>query len=43
MNLISWKRGEMQGSFLLFKNVFNIDQYVFELVRELAKLLDHIV
>ena len=26
MNLFSWKRGGMQGIFLLFKNVFNIEQ-----------------
>ena len=33
MNLFSWKKGGMQGIFLLFKNVSNIDQYVFGLMR----------
>ena len=42
-NLFSWKRGGMQGIFLLFKNVFNIDQYVFGLVRGSANLLVNLV
>ena len=33
----------MQRTFLLFKNDFNIDQYVFRLVRGLADLLDNLV
>ena len=43
MNLFSWKRGGMQGILLLFKNVFNIDQYFCRLVRGLANLLDNLV
>ena len=42
-NLFSSKRGSMQGIFLLFKNVFNIDQYVFGLVRGSANLHDNLV
>ena len=38
MNLFSWKRGGMQGVFLLLKNVFNIDKNVFGLVRGSANL-----
>ena len=33
----------MQGIFLLFKNVFNIDQHVFGLVKVSANLLDNLV
>ena len=32
INLLSWKTGGIMGIFLLFKNVFNMDQYVFGLV-----------
>ena len=32
MNLLSWKIGGMQGTFLPVKRLFKIDQYVFELV-----------
>ena len=32
MNLLSWKIGGMQGTFLPVKRLFRIDQYVFELV-----------
>ena len=39
-NLFSWKSGGIQGIFLSFRNVFKIDQYVFELVKRLANLLD---
>ena len=28
INLLSWKIGGITGIFLLFKNVFNVDQYV---------------
>ena len=43
MNLFLWKRGGMQGIFLLFKNVFKIDQYVYGLVRGSANLLENLV
>ena len=33
----------MQGIFLLFKNAFNIDQYVFELVAGSANPLDKLI
>ena len=33
----------MQGIFLLFKNAFNIDQYVFELVTGSANSLDKLI
>ena len=33
----------MQGHFLLFKNIFNIDQFVFGPVRGLANLLDNLM
>ena len=32
MNLLSWKIGRMQGTFLPVKKPFKIDKYVFELV-----------
>ena len=32
INLLSWKIGGITGVFLLFKNVFNMDQYVLRLV-----------
>ena len=43
MNCFHEKRGGMQGIFLLFKNVFNLDQYVFKLVRGSTNLLDNLV
>ena len=39
INLFSWNRGGIQGIFLLFRKVFKMDQYVFELVEGLASLL----
>ena len=39
INLFSWNRGGIQGIFLLFRKVFKMDQYVFELVAGLASLL----
>ena len=39
MNIFSWKTGGMQGIFLILRNVFNIDQYVFGLVRGSTNLL----
>ena len=32
INLLPWKFGGITGIFLLFKNVFNMDQYVLGLV-----------
>ena len=41
INLFSWNRGVIPGIFLLFRKVFKMDQYVFELVAELANLRDN--
>ena len=43
MNFFSWKRGGTQGTFLLFKNVFNMDQYFCGLERGSANLIDNLV
>ena len=37
------KKMRYARNFLLFKNVFNIDQFVFGLVRGSAKVLDNLV
>ena len=43
MILFSWKRGGMQGIILWCKNVLDIDQYVFGLVRGSANLLENLM
>ena len=42
ISLFSWYRGDIQGIFLLFRKIFKMDQYVFELVEGLANLLDNL-
>ena len=40
INLFSCSNGEIRGIFLLFRNIFNIDQYDFGLVAGSNNLLD---
>ena len=42
ISLFLWSRGGIQGFFLLFRKVFKMDQYAFELPAGLAKLLDNL-
>ena len=43
MNLFLWSRRGMQWFFFIFRNIFDIDHYMFELVRGLANLFDNLV
>ena len=42
MNLFSWNRKGIQGTFWLFRKVFKMDQYVSKLVEGLANLFDNL-